>query len=574
MIQKDMLNYAKRYHVLPIVKKITIMQFINLFINICIAFEIAKVFSSLFNEGDFHLTPFYFVYLFSLLAVKSFCHYYSTKWTHYTSHRLKHRLRRELFEKLLTFSPRQITELETSKISQLAVEGIENIDVYYSRYMPQFFYSLGTPVILFAVMSFIHWKIALLLVISGFLIPVAIVAGVKIGKRIFKTYWNKYLNVGKRFVEGVEGMQTLKIYNGDEAFQEIMNQESEDFRIMTMRVLRMQLQSITIMDLIAYFGTALGIFCSVLAFRNGNLDLFGFVCFAILSVEFFLPFRLLGSFFHVGLNGVSSLQLLSSILEKETVVHKGEVPFKGNGDLLIRHLTYAYPNADQPVLKDCEFMFRNGTVTGIAGASGSGKTTLTNIIQRFLEPSQGEMLLGETDLGSMPPEQLHQLIGSVGSRPHIFEGTIYTNLMMAKPDLTKEEGKEILEFVKLCQFADQLEHPVQSGGTNLSSGQKQKLAIARMLLKNPQVLLFDEATANIDRQSEDDIFAIIHDISRQGKTVIVITHQLHRLQKADQVYLIDGGKVRERGTHEELLACQAVYAELFEEQQTMGRCLA
>ena len=574
MIQKEMMIYAKKYGIIPVLIQVTLLQLVNLTINIVLAFEIAQLFTDLFNAQNTNLDLFYILYIGLIIAIKFGCHYYATKLTHYTSFELKHKVRRELFEKLFSLTPQEITKLEISKISQLAVEGIENIDVYYSRYLPQFFYSLLTPVLLFVILARFNWKIALMLLISGFLIPVAIVAGVKIGKRIFKTYWNKYLDVGKKFVEGVEGLRTLKIYNGEQEYGEIMNKEAEDFRRMTMKVLRMQLQSITIMDLIAYLGAAMGIVCSIVAYKNGSLSLTGFICFALLSIEFFVPFRLLGSYFHVGMNGTSALNLLSSILKIESQKEETSVHEEISGDLCINHLSYTYPDTEQPALQNCNLIIKQGEVTGIAGVSGAGKTTFTHILQRFVEPDNGTITIGEKNLADLPIDRVHQMIGCVSNRSHLFEGTIFSNLRMAKSTLEEEEAQEILTFVKLDQFVHQLHYKVQSGGTNLSSGQRQKLAIARMLLKNPKVLIFDEATANIDRNSEDDIFSIIEQISRQGKIVIVITHQLQRLVGANQIYVVSNGKVSEQGDHKTLINNGGVYAELFVEQQSIGRCLA
>ena len=573
MIQKEMMLYAKKYGIIPVLIQITLMQLVNLTINIILAFEIARLFTALFNTQTTSYDVYYILYIGLIIAVKFGCHYYATKLTHYTSFELKHKVRRELFEKLFSLTPQDITKLEISKIGQLAVEGIENIDVYYSRYLPQFFYSLLTPVLLFIVLARFNWKIALMLIISGFLIPVAIVAGVKIGKRIFKTYWNKYLDVGKKFVEGVEGLRTLKIYNGEQEYGEIMNQEAEDFRRMTMRVLRMQLQSITIMDLIAYLGAAVGIVCSVVAYNNGSLSLTGFICFALLSIEFFVPFRLLGSYFHVGMNGTSALNLLSSILKIETQKETASDYENISGDLNLKNISYTYPDTEKPALENCDIIIKKCEVTGIAGASGAGKTTLTHILQRFIEPESGTITIDEKNLADFPIDQVHRIIGCVSNRSHLFEGTILSNLRMAKSTLENDEAEEILKFVKLDQFANQLNYKIHSGGTNLSSGQRQKLAIARMLLKNPEVFIFDEATANIDRKSEDDIFAIIEQISRQGKAVIVITHQLQRLVNANQIYVFANGKIAEQGNHKTLMNNGKVYRELFKEQQSIGRCI-
>lgn len=568
MIQKEMIQYVKRYDISKILVWITVLQVVNLLANIVIAFSIAHIFHKMLIGQTVGITAGMIAGAAILLLVKGFCHYYSTKLTHYTSHELKYKLRRELFEKLLSFTPKQITKLEVSKISQLSVEGIENIESYFSRYLPQLFYSLLAPLILFLALLTINWVIALVLLISVFLIPVSIVSAVKIGKRIFHTYWNKYLNVGKRFVEGVQGLHVLKLYNGDRAFHSLMNEESEEFRVMTMRVLRMQLQSITIMDFVAYGGTAAGIVLSILSFVEGHLSFFGFICFALLSIEFFVPLRLLGSYFHVGLNGVSAVKLLSGVLEADIEKESGQTHAPMGGDLVLRNVSFAY---DEPktVLKQVDLVFGKGKFTGIAGESGSGKTTISHLLQRFIDPSEGEIAIGNVSFGDVPARAVQQLIGSVNNTPHLFEGTVFSNLQLAKEALTEKEAVDMLKFVRLPELCGDVYAPVISGGLNLSSGQRQKLAIARMLLKNPEVMIFDEATANIDKKSEKDIFQIIDQLKASGKTVIVITHRLGNLVNSDEIVLMDNGRVIETGSHQSLLDREGNYAALYREQQSL-----
>jgi len=569
MIQKEMLQFAKKYNVMHIVMWITVLQVINLCVNIMLAFQIASVLSQLMFAQEWVITGKFIAFIVSLLIVKAVCHYMSTYLTHFTSHHLKYEIRRDLFQKVLSLKPAQITKLEISKISQLSVEGIENIEVYYSRYLPQFVYSIIAPLILFIILSALSWKISLVLMVSVFLIPVAIVAGVKIGKRVFRTYWNKYLNVGKRFVEGVQGLHILKMFDSDEEYQKIMDQESEDFRKMTMRVLTMQLQSITIMDLIAYGGTAIGIAMSVISYQNGHLSFLGFVCFALLSVEFFLPMRLLGSYFHVGLNGVSAMEELQQLLNLPMAHEKTNGGLDIEGNLMVQQLSYTYPKSSNSIKADL-LTFKKGHLTGIAGVSGSGKTTLSHLLQRFIEPDEGAVFLGSVNLKDFSTEEVHRHIGSVASQSHIFEGTILSNLQLANDSLTEEEANDMLSFVRLPEFQGRLDKLVLSEGANLSSGQRQKLALARMLLKDPDVIIFDEATANMDQQSEREIMETIVSLKDRGKTVIVITHHLQNLVQADSILVMENGAVSEQGTHQSLLQKGGAYARLWDEQCSLN----
>lgn len=570
MIQKEMMVYAKCYSLFKILGWITALQIINLLANILIAVGIAAILSKMFSQQALSISSSFYLFGVLIVIIKGLCHYYSTKLTHYTSHELKYKLRRELLEKLLSLSPQQITQLQISKISQLSVEGIENIDIYYSRYLPQLFYSLLAPILLFITLAFIHWKITLFLLISMCAIPVAIVAAVKIGKQIFHSYWNKYLNVGKKFVEGVQGLHTLKMYDGDQEYQQLMNKESEDFRVMTMKVLRMQLQSITIMDLVSYLGTAVGIVFTIIAYRNDHLTLFGFICFAILAVEFFVPMRLLGSYFHVGLNGMSALKLLTSILEMRSETSKKLSTEPLDGEIHIQDVSYTYPDKSSSfTLNPCTFTIKKGELIGIVGQSGSGKTTISQLLQGFIQPSTGTITIGHKNMKNISPEVIHEYIGSVSNHSHIFEGTIFTNLQMGCSTLTEKQAIEMLQFVKLHEFCAKLHAPVQSEGINLSSGQRQKLAIARMLVKNPSVIIFDEATANIDQQSEYDIFQMIKDLQKQGKTIIVITHYLPNIIHSDEILVFNQGSLVEIGKHYELLIKEGIYAHLYKEQHSL-----
>lgn len=554
MIHKHMHQYGKRYDVYSQIIKITAMQCLNLCINIGIAMWFSYICAVMLQGEKVSFSLDYLICLPILFFIKWLSHYFSTKWTHKMSAPLKLGLRESLFLKLFSHSPQQIRELEIVKLSQLSVEGIESIEVYFSRYLPQFFYSLLAPFILFLTLSFFHWKIALLLLIGVFLIPISIVLAVKISKKVFHYYWNTYLNVGKRFVEGVQGLYVLKGYRQDETYQQCLESESESFRVITMKVLRMQLQSITIMDLISYGGTGLGILLAVLAYRNDELSFFGFVLFALLTVEFFVPLRLLGSYFHVAMNGTSAAERLEKMLATRGATMKKKAHI--NGNIHLQNVTVCY--GKKQALKNITLQIKQGSFIGIVGESGSGKTTLGMLLQDFLKVDSGGIFV-KKGIEGMP------LIASVYSESHLFMGTIYSNLEMAKKNLSHEEAREVLAFVGLGNFS--LTHPIMSEGVNLSSGQRQKLAIARILLMNPDVFIFDEATANVDNKSEKEIIEMMKKLKQLGKTVILITHTLDNVIDVDTIIVLHQGEIREQGNHHSLMLKQGFYKKMYHKQE-------
>ena len=482
---------------------------------------------------------------------------------------VKQVLRRRIYEKLLRLGPAYSQKCSTAEAVQLSTEGVEQLETYFGGYLPQFFYSMLAPVTLFLLLSPVSLKAAAALLVCVPLIPVAIAAVQTIAKRLLGKYWGQYAALGDTFLENLQGLTTLKIYQADQARHEEMNLEAESFRRITMKVLTMQLNSITIMDLVAYGGAALGIALAVVELRAGAVGFAG--CFAILllSAEFFLPMRQLGSFFHVAMNGMAASDRIFALLDlpEEST---GAVEQAPEGGLRCRGLRFSY-EPGREVLHGLDMEFPPSSCTAIVGESGCGKSTVASLLSGRLRGYAGEITLGGTDLSALSGEALTRAVTYVGFNSWIFRGTVRENLLMARPDASEGQLWAALERANLAGFLRSeggLDLALESQGANLSGGQRQRLALARALLHDSPVYIFDEATSNIDPDSENDIMEQIMLLSRE-KTVVLITHRLANVTAARRIYVMDGGRLAGAGTHAALLSQGGRYKDLWESQQAL-----
>ena len=454
----------------------------------------------------------------------------------------------------------------------MAVEGVDQLETYFGSYLPQFFYAVLAPVTLFLVLLPISWISAVVLLCCVPLIPIFIAAVQTWAKKLLAKYWGQYTALGDTFLENLQGLTTLKIYQADERRQEEMNQEAENFRKITMKVLTMQLNSITIMDLVAYGGAALGGILAVRQFLTGEILLSECLFIILLAADFFLPMRLLGSFFHIAMNGMAASDKIFKLLDLPEPVKGTRAVSKENG-LCSRDLTFAYEK-ERPVLKQVSLCVEAGTFTAIVGESGCGKSTLASVFMGKNQNYEGEVLLGGNDgipLSEIAEESLMKQITYVGHAGYLFKGTIRENLLLAKPNGTDEEFWEVLEKMKLADFlrSEQgLDTMLAEKGSNFSGGQCQRLVMARALLHDSPIYIFDEATSNIDAESENDMMEQIYRMKGK-KTVLLISHRLANVTAADKIYVLEQGKVTEQGNHEELIAQNGVYAKLWNTQQEL-----
>lgn len=546
-----------------------IYQWISLVANITMMVSIADLLSRLFaNTADRENFVCTVIVVAAAVGIRYFCAVQSAKMGYLSSKAVKKVLREKIYRKLLRLGSSYKEKAQTSEIVQISVEGVEQLETYFGAYLPQFFYAMLAPLTLFIVLGFVNVPAAAVLLVCVPLIPAAIAAVQTWAKKLLSKYWGQYTALGDTFLENLQGLTTLKIYRADDFKNDEMNVEAEKFRKITMKVLTMQLNSITIMDLIAYGGAALGIVMSVTQYSKGNVSLAGCLLIIMLSADFFIPMRQLGSFFHIAMNGMAAGQKIFRLLDlPEAEEKKADCP---KGDIVCRDLHFSYDN-DREILSGVNMTFKRGAFTAIVGESGCGKSTISAILTGRNKGYGGSVSVGETELSEIREADLMENITYISHQSYLFKGTVRDNLLMGKPDASDSELWEVLERVNLADFVCNekgLDTGLSEKASNLSGGQCQRLALARALLHDSPIYIFDEATSNIDVESENDIMNEIQNLA-ESKTVILISHRLVNVVKADAIYVMVNGKIAESGKHRELLENKADYEKLWEAQQRL-----
>ena len=481
---------------------------------------------------------------------------------------VKKDLRQKIYDKIIKLGVRTTDNMSMAGLTQLSMEGVEQLDLYYSAYIPQFFYAMIAPIILFVVTVRINWTVALVLLACVPLIPMSIIAVSRYAKKIFAKYWGKYTSMGDSFLDSVQGLKELKIFQADAAQNIKMNETSEEFRKITMKVLVMQLASTTMMDMVAYGGAGLGIALTIHAVVNGSLSAYAALFLILVAVDFFLPLRAFGSAFHIAMNGASAGNKILSLLAQPDPVWGNETV--DSTEITVKDVTFSY-DGTRDVLKHASMNFGSTGMCAIVGESGSGKSTVVNLLLGAYHPQQGSILVGNKLLETLSRESYYSHISVVSYNTYIFNETIRQNFMLAKDNVTDEEIYSALKKVNLYDFIIDnggLDKVITEDAANISGGQKQRLALAINLVVNKDIYIFDEATSNIDIDSEAIIMNNIKELSKE-KSVIVISHRLANVVAADTIYFIEDGEVKEHGTHNELMNMHEGYAKLYTTQKKL-----
>lgn len=567
MINKRLINTvdkSKKYIAFHV-----IAQVVSLIANIIVIFTLGFFLEKLFTK-ELSTKIIFIVILIAIITIliRFTCSKLIAKMSFLASKSVKLVLRDKIYQKLLKLGNRYNEKVSSAEVVQVSVEGVDQLETYFGGYLPQFFYSMIAPLILFVVLSFVSFKAAIVLLICVPLIPISIALVQTFAKKLLSKYWGKYTSLGDTFLENLQGLTTLKIYQADEIKNKKMNEEAESFRKITMKVLVMQLNSITIMDLVAYGGAALGVIFAASEFNSGAISLMG--CFAIilLSADFFIPMRQLGSFFHIAMNGMAASDKIFRLLDIEEPIAKNRQIDKNNYIIKAEKLSFSYDN-ERMVLKAIDFTVPMKGMVAIVGESGCGKSTIAGILTGRNTGYISSVKIGGIELSDINEKSLMENIVYISHKSYLFKGSVRENLLMGRASASDSELWTVLDRTNLSSFLRQqqgLDTELSERGANLSGGQRQRLALARALLHDASVYIFDEATSNIDVESENLIMNQIYSLSNE-KAVIVISHRIANIIKAENILVMDKGEIKEVGKHEQLLNKKGIYSRLWNTQQ-------
>lgn len=564
-----LLSHAKKYVVLQV-----LWQWISLIAQVLLIFTLSGMIAGIF-ENPLPAFEICLPIILSCIGIRFLMEWLTSRTSYKASVDVKRILRSKIYKKLLRLGSSYRENVHTAEVVQLASEGVEQLEIYFGKYLSQFFYSLICPLTLFAILSFVNLRAATVLLICVPLIPLSIVVVMKIAKRLLKNYWGLYAELGDSFLENLQGLTTLKIYQADEKKAREMDAESQKFRHVTMKVLTMQLNSTSVMDIMAYGGAAVGMIVTLMQFRAGNVDLQGALMIILLAAEFFIPLRLLGSFFHVAMNGMAASDKIFALLDlPEPEEKRGLFPEKLDS-IKFENISFSY-NKERTILQNINIECRPG-ITAFVGLSGSGKSTIAGILMGRNKGYDGKVVVstnsttGDIELQSISEASLMKNMVLVNHDAYLFKGSIRDNLLMAKPNATDIELEMVLAKVNLLDFVQAnggLDYQLTEAASNLSGGQRQRLALARALLLNPQVYIFDEATSSIDVESEEQIMSLIRELSK-SKIIILISHRLANVVNSNQIYFLQAGKITEEGSHEQLMKIDGEYSKLYKKQKEL-----
>lgn len=549
-----------------------ILQFLELVCNTIMIIMIAGTIQNLYrNELETTQLIFSAIVIAVTIIARFFTSKYAVRMSYLASKTVKQKMREMIYEKLLKLGSKYREQVSTAELVQESVEGVDQLESYFGQYVPQFFYAFIAPVMLFFLFGFGgSWSTATVLLICVPLIPGAIMMVQKVAKKLLSKYWGQYTQLGSTFLENLQGMTTLKTYQADEFKNQQMNEESEHFRFITMKVLTMQLNSIIIMDFFSYGGAALGIIMATRAFVNGNIGLANCIFMILLSADFFLPMRRLGSYFHVAMNGMAASDKIFQFLNLDEPTEKTEEIEKNFKKITLENVHFSY-DSEREILHGISMEIPQNRFIGIVGASGCGKSTIASLLMGRNNINSGNLMIGDRNITVLSEKSLMKTLTYISHNSMFFTGTVRENLLLGNPNASDSDLWRVLDSCNLSAFLKSengLDTQLLENAGNLSGGQKQRLALARAILHDSAVYIFDEATSNIDVESEEIILSQIEKM-KSAKTIIMISHRLANVQNADCIYALEKGSIAEYGTNSQILQNDGVYAKLWKTQSEL-----
>ena len=550
-----------------------VWQWISLIAQIVIVWNITQLIDAVWNNTitGSDITKVLIIVIIGL-TIRHLCDHLYAHASFYASTDVKRVLRNRIYEKALRLGLSYREQIHTSEIVQMAGEGVEQLETYFSRYLSQFLYALLAPLTLFVFVAQISIKSALILLIAVPLIPVVIMLVMIIAKKLLSNYFEIYYGLGDSFLEKLQGMTTLKIYQADKEAADDMDREAEKFRKVTMKVLMMQLNSTSIMDIIAYGGAAVGIISALTQFSKGEINLIGVLVIIFLAAEFFLPMRILGSFFHMGMNGMKASDRIFAFLDLVEAERGTKEIIENDIQISMENVSFAYEDSRE-ILHDINMEIKPRSFVSIVGVSGSGKSTIAGMLMGRNPNYKGSLKINNAEHKELASQTIMSKFTMVGYGIGVFAGTVRDNLLMGNPSAGEKEMYDALEKVNLLAFINSqngLDTKVESNGANMSGGQRQRLSLARALLHDTPVYIFDEATSNIDAESEEIIMKVIRELAKK-KTVVLISHRLANVVDCDCIFMLQNGNIVESGKHDELMDRGIVYNKLFTEQRNLEK---
>ncbi|WP_271497069.1 ABC transporter ATP-binding protein/permease [Enterococcus sp. 5H] len=550
--------------------KLVIARLIYLAASIIMWWVIAEQLANYLLTGEIMLSTLLVTFIGTLL-VKILLTWWMEQLTYQASSELRLAMRQAVMEKAFRLGKSQ-GQLSSAALAKLSVDGIEQLEIYYARFLPQLFYCLFASLLIFGALVSFAWQPAVVLLVCMPLIPLIIMSVMKIAKRILSGYWTQYTDLGARFHENLSGLSTLKAYDQDGNKQNEAVLDAERFRKVTMSLLSMQLNSITIMDIVSYCGAALGIGLALFAYAQSTISLTGMFLFILLSAEFFIPMRQLGSLFHVAMNGISACKKLFSYLELPEQTY-GEISLSAPLEQLkIERVYFKYEEAETEVLQNLSFTVKRGEFTALVGKSGSGKSTVVRLLLHQLSQYQGDIYWNDVELRELSKTTVKQKSILVDNHGYVYPTSIKENLLLGNKLATDEELWAVLEKVQLASFVKKLPEKLltilDENGGNLSGGQRQRLLLARALLRDAELYVFDEITSGIDLKSEEIILACLKELARV-RLVIFISHRLYNVLNADQVLVFDKGELVEMGAPAVLQEESMYFKNYFKQEQSV-----